>query len=71
MITHRIRFIFHVFIIAIISTYFWTQSRYPDLNRKAMMAKNASVADTISMYPIFEIKATDPLHLKIAYTTAN
>ncbi len=71
MVTHKLRLAIHVLVIALISTYFWTQSRYPDLNRKAMMAKNASVADTISMYPIFIVKPEHPTYQKIAYTTAN
>ena len=54
-----------------ISISFWVGSRYPALNEKAMMAAGGSIADTISMWPIFVIKTEDPYWLKIFYTTIN
>ena len=58
-------------IIVLVCVGFWLGSRYPDLNEKAMMAGSASVADTISMWPIFKIQESDPLWLKIIYTSIN
>ncbi|MFY7929563.1 MAG: hypothetical protein ACOVS5_11895, partial [Oligoflexus sp.] len=45
--------------IVVLAFSFGYFSRYPDLNRKAMMAQDASVADTISMYPSMIVKADD------------
>ncbi|MGE0171295.1 MAG: FG-GAP-like repeat-containing protein [Oligoflexales bacterium] len=65
------RFIFLFVIAASVATYFWTASRYPDLNNKAMMAESGSVSDTLSVYPKYKVQETDPFYLKVSYTTLN
>jgi uncharacterized membrane protein YraQ (UPF0718 family) len=57
--------------IVVLAFSFGYFSRYPDLNRKAMMAQDASVADTISMYPIMIVKADDAFWTKVGKTTVN
>ena len=71
MITHKKRvFIIALFLLGITLSFGYI-SRYPDLNHKALVAESATVADTISMWPILKVKAYDPLWKKIAYTTVN
>ncbi len=71
MLTHRTRFILATLAIITLVVSFSYYSRYPDLNRKAMVAENHSVGDTISMWPILKVTANDPMWKKIAYTTVN
>ena len=71
MLTHRRRFAYLVVAVAGLCLYFWIFSRYPDLNRKATLAGNATIADTIAMFPIIDVQASDPLWKKIVYTTVN
>ncbi|WP_141735464.1 FG-GAP-like repeat-containing protein [Oligoflexus tunisiensis] len=71
MLTHRIRFILATLAVVTLVVTFGYFSRYPDLNNKAVVAENHSVADTISMWPILKVTATDPMWKKIAYTTVN
>ncbi len=56
---------------AITALYFWTQSRYPDLNAKAVMAESGTVADTISARPILAVRPADPFAQRVFYTTIN
>ena len=51
--------------------YFWLSSRYPDLNAKSLMAHSASVADTLSPWPLFQVQASDAFVTKILLTTIN
>jgi uncharacterized membrane protein YraQ (UPF0718 family) len=71
VLTHRIRFILATLAVVTLVVTFGYFSRYPDLNRKAMVAESHSVADTIAMWPILKVTANDPLWKKIAYTTVN
>ncbi|MFW7377977.1 MAG: FG-GAP-like repeat-containing protein [Oligoflexus sp.] len=71
MVLYLYRFILISICALVLSLNFWVGSRYPDLNEKAMMAESASVADTISMWPILEVQAHDPIWKKVAYTTVN
>jgi len=50
---------------------FWLGARYPDLDRKALMAQSASVADTLSPWPLFIIDEAMPLIQKVLYSTVN
>jgi len=50
---------------------FWLGARYPDLDRKALMAQSASVADTLSPWPLFIIDEAMPLIQKVLYSTMN
>jgi uncharacterized membrane protein YraQ (UPF0718 family) len=69
--THKKRVLLIALLLAGIGGSFGYFSRYPDLNHKALMAEKATVADTISMWPILKVKSYDPLWKKIAYTTVN
>ncbi|MGQ0504059.1 MAG: FG-GAP-like repeat-containing protein [Myxococcaceae bacterium] len=62
-----------VALVAVIALVFSFElfSRYPDLNRKALMAESGTVADTISMFPILPVKGNDPFWKKVAFTTVN
>lgn len=71
MLLNRKRFFACFAVITLVSLSFWLGSRYPDLNAKAMMAASGSVADTVSMWPIFEVKESDPTYRKIALSTIN
>lgn len=71
MILYRFRFLYIALGIIGLCFYFWVFSRYPDLNRKAMMASHANIADTIAMFPILAVDANDPFWKKVAYTTVN
>ena len=53
------------------AAFFWIVSRYPNLNAKAMMAHSASVADTLSVWPIFEVRPEFSLAKKVLLTTLN
>lgn len=55
----------------ITALYFWTQSRYPDLNRKAAMAAASSAIGDVSRWPIVEVKSDAPFVEKWFYTTVN
>jgi uncharacterized membrane protein YraQ (UPF0718 family) len=57
--------------IAALAFSFGYFSRYPDLNRKAVLAEKATVSDTLSMFPILPVRLTDPLWKQVAFTTVN
>jgi len=50
---------------------FWLGARYPDLDRKALMAQSASVADTLSPWPLLTVHEAMPLIQKVLYSTVN
>ena len=54
-----------------VALYFWTQSRYPDLNNKAVMAQSGVVADTIAARPVLSVKADAAFAKRVAVTTVN
>jgi uncharacterized membrane protein YraQ (UPF0718 family) len=63
--------IFIIFLlVAGIAGYFWTQSRYPSLNRKAMMAETMHTQG-LSFGVIYEIHAGDPWWKRVAFSTVN
>lgn len=55
----------------VVFLYFILKSRHPQLNEKALMAQSGSVSDLLSVWPILEVKATDPFWQKVFYTTVN
>lgn len=71
MIIYAWRFGLAIVLILTVCISFWVGSRYPALNEKAMMASHASVADTISMWPVLKVQESDPMWKKIAYTSVN
>lgn len=60
-----------VTLMIVTALYFWTQSRYPDLNRKAAMAQASSEIGDVSPWPIIEVKSDAPFIEKWFYTTVN
>lgn len=60
-----------VVLIVLTAAFFWTQSRYPDLNRKAMMAEAASPIGDVSPWPVIQVKSDAPFIEKWFYTTVN
>ena len=60
MLTHKTRFLLALFAVVALVATFGFVSRYPDLGRKAAMAERHTVGDTISMWPLLEISASDP-----------
>ena len=71
MLTHKTRFVLAVFAVVALVASFGFVSRYPDLNRKAAMAERHTVGDTISMWPVLKVSASDPTWKQIAYTSVN
>jgi uncharacterized membrane protein YraQ (UPF0718 family) len=71
VLTHRKRFVLGVIgALVLVSAFGWI-SRYPDLGRKAVMAERHTVGDTISMWPVLQVAADDPLWKQIAFTSVN
>jgi len=60
-----------VVLIILAAAFFWTQSRYPDLNRKAMMAEASSPVGDVSPWPVIQVKSDAPFLEKWFYTTVN
>ena len=42
------RFVFSLILVALLAIQFWTQSRYPSLNEKAMMSGAIQLEDPLS-----------------------
>src|SRR5262249_22931939 len=51
--------------------YFWTQSRYPQLNQKAVMVHAAKVSDVLSTWPTIEVRPEYHFTRRVAYSTVN
>ena len=58
-------------LIAVLAVLFWTQSRYPQLNEKAMMSGAIQLEDPISFDPVYPLTADMPLYEKIGKSTIN
>ncbi len=67
--------LFRVFLAAllvvVLALYFWTQSRYPQLNDKAVMSGTIQLEDPLSFEAAIQFEPTAPLWKKIAFTTIN
>ncbi|MGH6924138.1 MAG: permease, partial [Propylenella sp.] len=65
------RFVLALLLVSALAAYFWTQSRYPSLDEKAMMSGAIQLEDTISFEAMLPILPEYPLWKKIVYSTAN
>ena len=50
--------------------HFWTTSRYPSLNAKAVLASSAPLS-SLGFHPVFEIKPEFPFWKKVLLDTLN
>ena len=57
--------------IATLAVAFWSSSRYPQLNEKALMGGDAKLEDPLSFDAIVQLQEGDPLAKRIAYSTLN
>lgn len=58
-------------LIALLAGLFWTQSRYPALNDKAIMEGSIQMEDPLSFESFLSVDPSDPMWKKIVYTTIN
>jgi len=58
-------------VVLALAFYFWSQSRYPQLNDKAMMSGTIQLEDPLSFEAAIQFEPTTPLWKKIGYTTLN
>lgn len=65
------RFILALMLVAVIAFQFWTQSRYPSLNEKAMMSGAIQLEDPLSFEAHYEIRSEYPVWKKIGLSTLN
>jgi uncharacterized membrane protein YraQ (UPF0718 family) len=65
------RFILALMLVAALAVQFWTQSRYPNLNEKAMMGNAIQLEDSLSFEALIPIRPEWPLWQKIGYSTVN
>ena len=57
--------------IGVLAGFFWTGSRYPDLNAKAFMGGETMLEDPLSFEAFIELQASDSVWRHIATTTLN
>ncbi len=55
----------------VFAVYFWTDSRYPQLNEKAMMSGTIQLEDPLSFEAAIQFEPTAPILEKIGLTTYN
>lgn len=65
----RIFFVFLIIVVAAVT--FWSGSRYPSLDQKALMGGNAALEDPLSFEASIQIQPDDGPMQRIAYTTIN
>lgn len=68
---HPIRLLLALMLLMVIATYFWLESRYPDLDNKALMAGAIQLQDPLSFEARYQIDPAWPLWKQIGYTTLN
>jgi uncharacterized membrane protein YraQ (UPF0718 family) len=66
-----LRIVFAALVVAVLAFYFWTQSRYPQLDDKAGMSGTIQLEDPLSFEAAIQFAPTAPLWQKIVYTTIN
>ena len=64
------RFLLGCLLLGLLSVAFWSGSRYPALNEKAMMGANTDLS-ALGFDTIFEVSPADPLLLQIVFNTVN
>ena len=65
------RFGLALVLVAVLAVQFWTQSRYPSLDDKALMSGAIQLEDPLSFEAYLSIQPEFPVWKKIAYTTVN
>lgn len=68
-INKRVMFVLTMIVITAVT--FWTGSRYPSLDQKAIMGGNATLEDPLSFEATIQIQPDDGPAVRIAYTTIN
>lgn len=68
---HRLRFLLALLIVAVLAYLFWTGSRYPALNEKAMMSGAIQLEDALSFEAKFPITADMGALERIFWSTLN
>lgn len=68
---HKLRLIISVLIVAVLAYLFWTGSRYPALDEKAMMSGAIQLEDSLSFEAKFPITADMTLPQQIFWSTLN
>ncbi len=58
-------------LLVLIAIIFWTQSRFPDLDDKALMGGGIMLEDPLSFEASIPINPSDPIVKRIFYTTYN
>jgi uncharacterized membrane protein YraQ (UPF0718 family) len=66
-----LRILLAALLVAVLAFYFWTQSRYPQLNDKAVMSGTIQLEDPLSFEAAIQFEPTAPLWQKVGYTTIN
>jgi uncharacterized membrane protein YraQ (UPF0718 family) len=69
--TYKLRLILSVLIVAVLAYLFWTGSRYPALDEKAMMSGAIQLEDSLSFEAKFPITADMTLPQRIFWSTLN
>ncbi len=69
--TYKLRLILSVLIVAVLAYLFWTGSRYPALDEKAMMSGAIQLEDSLSFEAKFPITADMTLAQRIFWSTLN
>ncbi|MEI2384543.1 FG-GAP-like repeat-containing protein [Breoghania sp. JC706] len=65
------RFVLALLLVAVLAVQFWTQSRYPALNEKAMMSGAIQLEDPLGFEAKFPLKPDDTMVERIAKSTGN
>ena len=65
------RLLLALVLLFIIGAYFWSQSRNPDLNDKALMGGAIQLQDSLSFEARFPVDPVWPVWKRIGYTTLN
>lgn len=65
------RLVIGVLLVALIAVSFWSQSRVPDLNDKALMGGATQLEDPLSFEAAYPVNLDDPAWKRITLTTIN
>lgn len=69
--TYNKRILFVIAVIVVTAVTFWSGSRYPSLDEKAIMGGSAKLEDPLSFQASIQIQPSDSVLERIAYTTIN
>lgn len=67
----RWRLLLSIGLVALLAFFFWTGSRYPDLNDKAIMSGAIHLEDPLSFEALIEVRDEQPAAQRVLYTTLN